>query len=133
MLLDFTAQYFTHGLFIGLSFHSSTFSLPFFFFLSETSFLTSERRRWHHRVWKPERTHGDSTALLRGNVLVSCDIFSVCLLGLYFLLCPAASARGLDTLRCHELIGLSSEDSTPCSFELTGTFYHDLEHLQEIS
>ena len=43
--------------------------LSHFFFLSKTNFLTGERRRWRRRVWKPERTHGDSTALLRARFL----------------------------------------------------------------
>ena len=115
MLLDFTAPYFTYGLFIGPSFHSSTFSLIFSSFLRRISSLAN----------------GAAGAVVYGNpsgrmeiqrhsyVLVSCDVFPLCLLGLHFLLCPAASVRGLDTLRCHELIGLSSVDSTPCSFVLT--------------
>ena len=78
MLLDFTAQYFAYGLFIGPSFHSSIFSLPFFFFLSETNFLTGEQWRRRHRVWRPERTHGYPMTLLRGNVFPMCSLLAMC-------------------------------------------------------
>lgn len=111
MLLNFTAQYFTYGPPMGhlplLDLLSSVFVLPPWdeFPLRRTTAPSSAETRAD--AWR-------FSGILGGNVLPICSLLAMRsnVPGATFSFMPyCVSVSGLDTLRWHELIGFSSEDS----------------------